>query len=245
MDNGQYIANLHVQIAELQAELKKYHAAEATASPARQRRAYSPTDLLKMNIQKLEFGGDWEAAFGHPAKSGVWIIWGRPGNGKTSFVMQLAKYLCHFDKVLYDSLEEGTGLSVQKSMARHGMAEVSHRFLLLDREPLEELDKRLARKKSPGIVIVDSLQYSGLTYNSYKRLKEAHPTKLFIFVSHAEGAHPAGRVAKSVEYDADVKVLVAGFRASCKSRYLDKPSIPYTIWAEGAAKYSLGEVNEQ
>lgn len=206
----------------------------------RLKRAYSPTDILNMNIPSLDFTGDWEASLGKPAVCGVWIIWGRPGNGKTSFVMQLAKYLCRFDKVLYDSLEEGTGLSVQKSMKRHQMQEVSRRFQVLDREPMDQLCERLNKRKSPSIIIIDSLQYSGLSYNRYKQLKERFPKKLFVFVSHAEGARPAGRVGRAVEYDADIKILVEGFRASCKSRFMDKPGVPFTIWEEGAVKYTLG-----
>ena len=178
---------------------------------------------------------------GRPAKSGTWIVWGHSGNGKTSFVMQLAKYLCKFEKVIYDSLEESTGLSVQKSLRRHGMADVARRFIILDREPIEQLSERLRRKKSPGVVIVDSFQYSGLSYVSYKKLKEEHSGKLFIFISHAEGSRREGRAAKKVEYDADIKIFVEGFKASCKSRFMDRPGVPFIIWEEGAIKYALGE----
>ena len=194
-----------------------------------------------MKIPSFPFTGAWEASLGRPAKSGVWIVWGNSGNGKSSFVMQLAKYLCKFEKVLYDSLEESTGLSIQKSLRRHGMAAVSRRFVILDREPIEQLSERLRRKKSPNVVIIDSLQYSGLTYNGFKQLKEAHPKKLFIFISHAAGHHPEGRVGGKVEYDADIKIFVEGFKASCKSRFMDRPGVPFIIWEEGAVKYALGE----
>ncbi len=207
------------------------------------KRAYSPVEILKMNIPKLEFEGAWAASMGKPAKSGVWLIWGQPGNGKTSFVMQLAKYLCRFEKVVYDSLEESTSLSVQMSMRRHRMDEVNRRFQILDRESIEQLVERLQRRKSAGIAIIDSFQYSGLTYKGYQKLKEALPNKLLIFVSHADGMRPSGRAAKKVEYDADIKILVEGFRASCKSRYMNTPGVPFTVWTEGAAKYWLGREN--
>jgi len=194
-----------------------------------------------MKIPVFDFDGMWERAMGKPARSGTWLIWGSSGNGKSSFVMQLAKYLCRFDKVIYDSLEESTGLSFQKSLRRHRMDEVSRRFQVLDREPVERLSERLSKRKSPGIVIIDSFQYSGLSYKGYLRLKESHRNKLLIFVSHADGLRPGGRTARSVEYDADVKIFVQGFRASCKSRFLDHPSEPFVIWDEGAAKYSLEE----
>lgn len=41
-------------------------------------------------------------------------------------------------------------------------------------------------------MIIDSFQYSGLNYKTYKEFKERHPKKLFIFISHAEGL-PSGR----------------------------------------------------
>lgn len=208
----------------------------------RMKRAYSPIEVLKMKHKVLDFSGAWEDSIGKPAATGIWIVWGNSGNGKSSFVMQLAKYLCRFDKVIYDSLEESTSLSLKKSLQRHGMAEVSRRFVILDREDMEHLSERLRKKKSPGIVIVDSFQYSDLNYAGFKRLKEEHSNKLIIFISHAEGTRPAGRAAKKVEYDADVKIYVEGFQAMCKSRFMDAPGVPYVIWEAGAAKYAMGEL---
>ena len=85
-----------------------------------------------MNIPSFPFTDEWEAAFGTPDRTGTWIIWGDSGNGKSSFVMQLAKYLCQFDKVIYDSLEESTGLSLQNSINRCRMDEV-FRYLIASR----------------------------------------------------------------------------------------------------------------
>lgn len=203
------------------------------------KRAYSPVEIQNMNIPSFEFAGDWEASLGRPAKTGTWIIWGHSGNGKSSFAMQLIKYLCKFDRVIYDSLEESTGKSLQMSLNRHGMEEVNHKLLILDREPMDRLSERLSRKRSPGIAIIDSFQYSGLSYQGYKDLKERHSNKLLIFISHAEGMRPEGRAAKKVEYDADVKIFIQGFRAMCKSRFMEKPGVPFLIWEEGAARYEL------
>lgn len=201
------------------------------------KRAYSPKEIQLMNIPSFPFTGEWEAAFGTPDRTGTWIIWGNSGNGKSSFVMQLAKYLCSFGKVVYNSLEESTGLSLKNSLMRHNMNEVNRRFSILDRESIEDLIIRLSKRRSPDIIIIDSFQYSGLNYNSYKALKEQFPKKLFIYISHAEGNNPEGRAAKKVAYDADVKIMVQGFRAICKGRFITKPGNHYTVWEEGAAQY--------
>lgn len=196
-------------------------------------RAVSVSQLLSTNIKQVEFDGEWLASFGKPQLTGTWLVWGNPGNGKTRFALQLAKYLCTFGKrVAYDSLEEGASLSMKNALIDCNMREASMRFVLLDQEPVDELEKRLLKQKSPDVVIIDSVQYTGLTYSEYKRLRDKFRSKLFILISHAEGTQPSGRIAKSIRFDAFVKIWVEGFKAYPVSRY--GGGEPYTIWEEGA-----------
>ena len=67
----------------------------------------------------------------------------------TTFVVQLCKYLCQFERVINDSLEEGVSLTMKNTLLRCGMLEVNRRFLLLDNEPMKDLSERLLRRKSP------------------------------------------------------------------------------------------------
>ena len=199
------------------------------------RRAISIQQLYRTNLRSLEFTGQWLDAIGCPEPSGAWIIWGNSGNGKTRFALQLAKYLATLGrKVAYDSLEEGVSLSLRNAIEDCNIQKVSRRFMLLDKEPVIELMERLSKKKSPDVVIIDSIQYTGLTYADYKSLRTRFRTKLFILVSHAEGSQPSGRVARSIRFDANVKVWVEGFRAFAASRY--GGGEPYMIWDEGAFK---------
>lgn len=185
----------------------------------------------------MQFEGDWKAAIGCPELTGSWLVSGDSGSGKTTFTMMLAKYLTQFERVLYDSLEEGDSESIKMALIRVGMTDVNSRFLLLDNEPIDVLNYRLSRHKAPRIVIIDSVQYTGINYKEYKELKEKHRDKLFIFISHADGNHPKGNVAKSIHYDASVKIRVEGYKAFVKSRYMNGESEPYVIWKEGAEKY--------
>lgn len=199
------------------------------------KRAVSVAQILNKKFCDMPFDGVFSDSFGLPERSGVWLIWGESGNGKTRFTMQLAKYLCQFGKVAYNTLEEGASKSLQRTIKDEQMQEVSSQFILLDREPIEELKERLRMRKSPDIVLIDSFQYTGLSKKEYKELKEEFKSKLFIFISHAEGKLPEGRPAKFVRYDADIKIFIEGFKAFPISRF--GGGEPYIIWEEGARRY--------
>lgn len=199
-------------------------------------RALSVSDVLSMKKETLPFEGAWKDAFGEPERTGVWIVWGRSGNGKTSFVLQLCKELCKWGRVVYDSLEEGGSLTMQNAFRRHKMQDVRGRLTLLDCEPMDELSERLSKRKSAEFVVVDSFQYTQMNYKQYLQFKTAHKDKLLIFVSHATGTMPAGRSAVSMMYDASLKVWVEGYRAFSKGRFIGRTG-SYTVWEESAKKY--------
>lgn len=200
-------------------------------------RALSVMDILNKKRELLNFDGDWLNSFGRPELTGAWLIWGNSGHGKTTFVMQLCKYLTRFERVLYDSLEEGDGESIKSALLRVNMREVRGRFSLVPGEPLEALKQRLRKKKSPRIVVIDSLQYSGITYPQYKELRQEFKRHLFIIVSHADGKLPSGKTANRVRYDAHIKVRVEGYKGFIKSRYKSGDEAPFIVWQEGAEKY--------
>ena len=83
----------------------------------------------------------------------------------------------------YDSLEEGACLTMQNTLMRFQMQEVNRRFLLLDAEPLDQLSLRIKRQKAPDFVVIDSFQYTQMTYRQYIEFKEKHRGKAADFLS--------------------------------------------------------------
>jgi len=181
-------------------------------------RALSVDNLLKSNFRDITFSSTWEALLGEPELAGSWIIWGGSGCGKTSFALQLAKQLCGFGKVLYNSLEEGKSKSFKMAVMRENMKEVAAKIVFLDKEPMDALKERLRKRKSPDIVFVDSVQYTEMKLSDYIALKREFPRKLFVWVSHEKNREPDGRLAEKIRYDADVKIRVEGYRAFTMSR---------------------------
>lgn len=200
------------------------------------KRALSINDIYNSRFQKMYFENEYKDSFGTPERAGVWICWGQSGHGKTRFMLKLAKYLTNYGRVAYDTLEEGLSLSFQKACIDSNMNQVRKgSFIILDREPIEELKLRLRKKRSPDIIIIDSFQYTGMSKKEYKELKEEFNNKLFIFVSHASGRLPEGKVADFVRYDSDIKIYIEGYKAFPKSRM--GGSKEFIIWQQGAMDY--------
>lgn len=202
------------------------------------KRAYSPSELMRMKRPEMAFTGKWKEAFGCPAPTGLWCIWGNSANGKSSFVMQLAKYLCRFGKVFYNSVEEGKEPSFINNIERNNMQEVDGRFRT-DTLSMEELDERMSDPRKEDIYIIDSFQAAGYTVKGatgFRPLVKRHPDKLIIFISRADGSRPQGRPADTCVYDAGMKIYVEAFRAKCIGRF-NPEGASFIIWEEGVAKY--------
>ena len=201
--------------------------------------AISNHDVTAARFKSAPFEGPWKACIGYPELHGSWIIWGGSGSGKTTFALMLAKYLSQWAKVAYNSLEQGLSLTLQKSWVRVGLPEAKNRVVLLDKEPIEKLRVRLDRRKSPGVVIIDSLTaLPGFRKKDYVDLVKYYPTKLFIFLAHEKRGLPDPAIAETVRRLSDVKLHVDRFKAYPTSRYEDKDAgeggQPFVIWPERA-----------
>lgn len=207
-------------------------------------RAISNKNVLAAQFETANFTGPYLASFGRPELRGAWIVWGGSGSGKTTFTLMLCKYLAGFRRVAYDSLEQGLSLSLQKAWERVAMEEAGSNIILLNKEDLPELRARLRKRKSPEIIVIDSVQYLTKFYmQQFKELKAEFPNKLFIFISQADKAEkdPDGYVAKKIRYDADIKIRVEGYKAFVTTRYEDSEKgeggADFIIWEKGAADY--------
>lgn len=196
----------------------------------------SASQALTIKRKTIKLEGAWGDCLGEIDRTGVVFVWGQSGNGKSSAVMSLAKELTKYGKVLYVSLEEGYALSFQNTLRRHAMQECGARFQVVTSIDIETLSNSLSKRRSADFVVIDSFQYTQLSYKRYLEFKEKHPNKLIIFVSHADGKKPAGRSAEHVKYDAGLKIWVEGYKAISNGRYRGKTG-EYVIWAEGAAEY--------
>lgn len=201
-------------------------------------KSLSSAQVLGIKSRTITLSGEWAACIGEMSRHGVVFIWGNSGNGKTSAIMQLCKELtlgCGM-KGLYCSLEEGYSVSIQNTLRRYGMQECKSSLQILDSCTLEDLHERLSKPRSAEFVVIDSIQYLQLSYKQYIAFKERFRNKLIILISHADGKQPEGRAAKSIRYDAGLKIWVEGYKAFSKGRFIGRTG-EAVIWKKGAEEY--------
>lgn len=174
------------------------------------------------------------------------IIYGPSNNGKSSFIAILLKALIKaLDcKCEYVAFEEAHGKTVQDTMIkRYNMhEELGNALLLTDHYTFEELDKKMAKKKSAKIWVIDSLQASRFTAEQIADLKRKYVTsrkrKILLIVSWSKGKAPLGATGAAVEYLANIKMRVQDLIMFPKSRY--GGGKPYVIHRQ-TAMTRLGE----
>lgn len=202
------------------------------------RKAYSPTDISNKKFNPLPFVDRWESAFGTPEKNSLWTITGKTTSGKSSFAMQLAKELCNHGRVLYLPYEEGFSKVFQDKCNFFKMKEKQGAFRALFNADLSALISKLKRPKSANFVFIDSFQVSNWTYEEAVELKEMFPRKSFIYILQEDRGEPMGKPAKRLEYIADMKIRVVGYKAMCRGRFAPEAGNYFEVWEEGILKTS-------
>lgn len=201
------------------------------------KRAWSVDNILNQKYELVDFSDAWADAFGDEVENkGLWFIWGNSGNGKGSFTHQLVKELARTERVLINELEEGNAKTIQDSFRRVGMAEVRRRVQMV-KETMADFQRRLDKPKSQRVVVINSYQYTGMSFRRFLEFMERYPAKLFIVTSQVSGKMPAGKAAESAMYHATLKIWVEGYRAMSKGRYFGPNGGVYDIWPERSAAY--------
>ncbi len=200
------------------------------------------TQFLSKKFKLLGVEGVWQATLGYLPHGFIGIVYGESGNGKTEFLIQLAKYLTKFGKVAWLSYEQRHGYDLQRAVARNQMEDVSGSFIVID--PLaksddkgrlfESLLQEMGKRNSPQFYIVDSYDYVNFSKEEYQTLRNKFgDRKGIIFVSHSKGKKPKRTVAEYIEYDCGFSIYVKHFIAFVqKNRYSGFE--PYIIWEQKA-----------
>lgn len=212
-------------------------------------RAMTVDNIMDANYDVFEFTGEWLDFINKPERSGVWFVFAGSGSGKSSFIMTLAKELTKFGKVLYNAREEGKNdKKVAKSFRDRlevfemNRPDIKKRFQVVNEDRIK-LEKRLDKRRSPEILIIDSIQYFKMSWKEYLEFKIKYQRKTIIIVSGAKGREPKDKLSVDIMFDAYIKIWVEGYKAISRGREIGSKG-EITIWEEGANKY-WGEKSKQ
>ena len=119
-------------------------------------KVWSQKNLEDIRHEYIDFDGEWYLAFGRPEKSGCWIIYGKSGQGKSSFALQLARKFDEMGlRVLYLTLEMGACDDFVNSVLSVGIHSKTNNIIYSDEATITELDEYLSKQRSPDVIMID------------------------------------------------------------------------------------------
>ncbi|MDL2315060.1 hypothetical protein LJC16_02245 [Bacteroidales bacterium OttesenSCG-928-C19] len=184
------------------------------------KRSLSTGNLYQKVFKLFDFEGFWADVFGQPERGGFWLIWGKEKNGKTWIALLLAYYLSTKGKTLYISAEEGIGKEFVDTCKRIGLDPANRNLQFWEYEPIEDLEKRLAKRNSEEIVFIDNVTVYNEELKSGKleQLRLRFPQKTFIFLAHEDRKEPYTATAKMIKRLAKIIIYAEGLAGIVSGR---------------------------
>lgn len=176
-------------------------------------------------------------AFGNPQNRGVWFIYGGSGSGKSSLTLDIGKAFCRSLKVLHNELEEEVDdHDFIERIKLKQMQDVKENFLTAS-YTYEELCAYLDRRWSADVVTINSANYFFKNLDQYLEFTRKYKRrKIIIITGMAKGNNPYSELEYRIKYDANKKIFVTGYLASCQGRTIGPNGGSYIIWQEGYEK---------
>ena len=149
-------------------------------------RVMSLKSLKEKEFKTLPFEGYWKDAIGCPENNFKALFWGAQKSGKSTLCLRLCDYLAGFGKVAYNSWEEGISQTFRDRVISNNVKN-EDKIFLLEKYTFEEMMDEAFKRRYYKVLVIDSIQYMGMTYDQYKRLVDKYPSKIFLFISQANG----------------------------------------------------------
>lgn len=197
--------------------------------------ALKPSQVINKKRIVYDFQGKFKESFGTPEWVAKWFVTGPSFSGKSTFLFELAAYMCQFGKLDYVSYEEGNTQTVADKITQHGLDGRESEFRLLPSVSIDDFKGRLMGKRSAVFAVIDSVQHGQMGKKQYldftKSVCNPRRGKSIVFVNH----FVKNDLTLFIKHDADIKIEVIGFVARVQSRYGGNK--PFIIWEQGAKDY--------
>ena len=173
----------------------------------------SAKDLAKLRFKTIGYNGRFRAVMGDPAIGFHMMVYGKPFQGKSSFVIELCKDLAQLGKgrIAYLALEEGISASMQKKVIDRGAENV---------EGLDFLGTMPSSFAGYSFIVIDSVSDRSMKRETLRELFLQNPQTCFICIFHATKDGTA-RGGLDYSHDMDIILKIDGHSPSVeKNRFL-------------------------
>ncbi|MBS7232472.1 hypothetical protein KHA90_15745 [Flavobacterium psychroterrae] len=183
-------------------------------------------------------------AFGNPQDRGVWFVWGGSGSGKSNLLLDIVKAFCKELKGIHNELEEELDDDdFIKRTSQKNMQDVKDNYVAASYN-YKDLCNYLDRRNSPQVVLINSASYFFENLDQYFEFTRKYKNKKIIIIAGmALGNNPYSELERKIMYDANKKIFVSGYLATCKGRTIGPNGGTYIVWQEGYEKLRGSEKN--
>lgn len=175
-------------------------------------------ELTKKQFQVISFKFPYKNLIGEPPFGFHAIIYGLPGQGKSTFAIQFANYLAsNHGKTLYISAEEGHEKTLVDKLKRQ--LTLSDMLDIADVPDSNSLIDLIPQTHYP-FVFIDSADRLGLTAKTIQDIRKISKSALIVIHQSTKSGEMKG--AQELQHDADVVITVDQYHASTenqKNRY--------------------------
>ncbi len=176
------------------------------------------TELMKKTFDVIPFEEPYRSLIGEPAFGFHAIVYGLPGQGKSTFALQFANYLASkHGRVLYISAEEGHEKTLVDKIKRQG--EISSWLDVADVRNAEEAIQLIQSTHYP-FVFIDSADRLQLTAKAIQEIRATSKSALIVIHQSTKSGEMKG--VQELKHDADIVIAVDQYETSTigeKNRY--------------------------
>jgi hypothetical protein len=136
----------------------------------------------KLNFKKIDLEGKYRSDFLKMYSDTQIMIWGKPGHGKTVYLLYFAQYLAKKGvKTLYIANEELNRSTLTMKINEHQIGHANLKFT----KNFEEMKRAGYSITDFDVIIFDSIQSLGFNLDRYKKFVEENPGICYILVAQS------------------------------------------------------------
>lgn len=185
--------------------------------------------LQNMHFDILQFPKKWNTLFGDPSVNFFCVIHGLPGEGKSTFAIQFAKFLAdNFGRVIYISGEEGFSMTFKNKFMLNKVN--SKQLYVADLRTFDDI-VRVIPADFYQFIFIDSLDNMNIDADKMKALRLKYPSATIISICQSTKSGLM-RGSQEIVHDSDIVVQVQdGLAITTKNRFKEK-GMTYEVFEE-------------